>query len=329
MLRYHIAKSMKHIFVINPCAGGKNHVSEIESRIKALDIRAEIYVTKGAGDATKFVSECCSMHKDEPLRIYACGGDGTLNEVVSGVMTLAQEHGCDNIEVGCYPCGSGNDYVKFWENGNFHDLKALTEAQSTEVDVMKIRYHSLPHPHNPQEVELQEFVRYAINTMNYGFEAEVCRVMDEVRRKPIIGGRMSYVTGIVKSLSKGRHNPCRISVDGKPWKDGDVMLASLANGRYAGGGFLCAPRSLNDDGLIEATAISPISVIRFASMIGYYKNGTYLDKPELQDVISHCRARKVTIESNRQFCIGIDGELLFGSHFDVDNIQKAIRFVHT
>lgn len=301
---------MRHIFVINPCAGGEDHADAITQRLQASNIEALVYITQGAKDATRYVDDYCRQHPGEALRFYACGGDGTLNEVVSGVM------GHSNAEVGCYPCGSGNDYVKYWHGVNFNDLQALTKASSVEVDVMKVRYQSDSGP----------ALRYALNTLNFGFEAEVCRAMDEMRRKPLLGGRMAYSSGIVKSLFTGRHNPCRITVDGKLWHEGDLMLASLANGRYEGGGFHSAPRSLNDDGWIEATAIRPISIVRFASIIGSYKNGTYLDRKKLQNIVSYRRAKHLLIESDHPFYIGIDGELLHGNHFEIENLPRALRF---
>ena len=302
---------MKHLFIVNPCAGSKNLSDAIASKLATLDIEAEIHVTQREKDATEYVKDYCRQHPDEPLRIYACGGDGTLNEVVSGVMSGQR------VEVGCYPCGSGNDYVKYWQGVDFFDLKALTEAPSVEVDVMKVRYQS----------DSGLAVRYALNTLNFGFEAEVCRAMDEMRRKPLLGGKMAYPSGILKSLFSGRHNPCRITVDGELWQQGDLMLASLANGQYEGGGFRSAPRSLNDDGWIEVTAIRPISIVRFAGMIGYYKKGTHLDRKKLQKYISYRRAKHLVIESDRPFYIGIDGELLHGSRFEIENLPRSLRFI--
>ncbi len=301
---------MRHIFIINPCAGGEDHADAITQRLQASNIEALVYITQGAKDATRYVDDYCRQHPGEALRFYACGGDGTLNEVASGVM------GHSIAEVGCYPCGSGNDYVKYWHGVDFNDLQALTKASSVEVDVMKVRYQSDSGP----------ALRYALNTLNFGFEAEVCRAMDEMRRKPLLGGRMAYPSGIVKSLFSGRHNPCRITVDGELWHEGDLMLASLANGRYEGGGFHSAPRSLNDDGWIESTAIRPISIVRFASIIGSYKNGTYLDRKKLQDIVSYRRAKHLLIESDHPFYIGIDGELLHGNHFEIENLPRALRF---
>ena len=303
---------MKHIFVVNPCAGGRDSGDDIAVALSQLDIDTEIYETKAVRDATRFVAEWCREHPTEDVRFYACGGDGTLNEVVSGVMaynnsTLSTQHSA--LEVACYPCGSGNDYVKYWGDRDFTDIDALTRGAAVPVDVIRVGD------------------RYCVNTLNFGFEAEVCRTMADVRRKPIIGGRMAYTTGIIKSLATGRRNPCRIMADGEPWFEGDLLLASLANGRYAGGGYKCAPWAENDDGLMELMAIKPMSIARFAKMIGHYERGEHLDMPELHDVIRYRSTAHVLIESEHPFFIAVDGELIQGTRFEVEILPQAINFV--
>lgn len=294
---------MKHIFIINPCAGGEDHSQAIAKKITDLTIDSQIYITQGERDATRYVDSYCHHHSSEPVRFYACGGDGTLNEVVSGAI------GHEGAEVTCYPCGSGNDYVKYFEGVDFHNMKALTEAPTVEVDVMRINGE-----------------RYGLNAMHIGFEAEVCRNMAEVRRKPLIGGKMTYTTAIVKSLLTGRRTYCRITADGEKWHDGDLLLASLANGRYIGGGYKCAPRSQNDDGLLETAIMRPLSLVRFARSIGYYRKGEHLDHEGLRDVMSYRRSKNVIIENDHPFHIGIDGELLYGQRFEVENLHRVLRF---
>ena len=295
--------AMKHLFLINPCAGGTDHSRAIADEVRSLNIDTEIYITRGERDATHYVDDYCRQHPGEAVRFYACGGDGTLNEVVSGAI------GHEGAEVTCYPCGSGNDYVKYFEGADFHNLKALTEAPTVEVDVMRVNGN-----------------RYGLNAMHIGFEAEVCRHMAEVRRKPLIGGKMTYTTAIAKSLAVGRRTYCRLIVDGEMWHDGDLLLASLANGRYVGGGYKCAPRSQNDDGLLEVAVMRPLTLVRFAKSIGYYRKGEHLDREKMRDVVRYRRAQRVVVENDRPFHIGIDGELLQGSRFEVENLHRALRF---
>ena len=299
---------MKHIFVINPKAGGNDSSTYIVEQLKNTAIEAEIYITQGPCDATRFVAErCCQA--DEPLRFYACGGDGTLNEVVSGVMEAA----CSNAEVGCYPCGSGNDYVKNWPDSSFVDLKAMTTSSAQEVDVMRLN--------------VEGKTRYCLNVMNYGFEAEVCRTMNRVRRWPLLGGKMAYVTGIVHCLLHSMHNPCRIAVDGEIWQEGDKLLASAADGRFVGGGFQCAPRAVVDDGQLEVLCVDSLNLIRFAKIIGFYQRGEHLDHSEFSDVVHYCRGQRVLFESDREFCIVVDGELIGCQRVEVECLPKSLKFI--
>ena len=302
---------MKHIFIVNPQAGGKDRSGDIAKQLESLDVASEMYVTLSQHDATRYVRKTIESLSDagsEKLRFYACGGDGTLNEVVSGVLSAkGQPHTA--VEVGCYPCGSGDDFVKNWPETNFKDLAALVHGLSEEVDVMSFNGH------------------YSVNTLNYGFEAAVCRTMAQVRRKPLIGGRMAYTTGIVSSLINGRKNHCRVEVDGELWHEGDLLLLSLANGQFAGGGYHCAPRASVSDGLIEVMAIKPMSVLSFARLIKYYKNGELLDRPELRDIVSHRRGLSVTIDAGAPSFAATDGELVEGQLFEITMIPKAIRFI--
>lgn len=297
---------MNHVFVVNPCAGGKDCGDDIVVALSQLDIDTEIYETTAPRDATRFVSQWCADHVGEAVRFYACGGDGTLNEVVSGAIG----HEC---EVACYPCGSGNDYVKNWPEYDFSDIKALTEGTAQPVDVLRLTVAGM--------------TRYCVNVMNFGFEAEVCRTMELVRRLPLLGGKMAYITGIVHCLLHKRHNPCRISVDGEAWHSGDMLLGSAANGRYVGGGFQCAPRAVVDDGWLEAQCVDALSIPRFLRMIGHYKQGEHLDRPDMHDVVHHRRAHSMVFEWDSEFNIVADGELIRCTRVEAECLPHAAKFV--
>ena len=298
---------MKHVFVVNPCAGMRDCSDEIAARLDIEEIAAEIYVTRGPRDATRFVGQWLRDHAGEDVRFYACGGDGTLNEVVSGVME--GESGSRRVEVACYPCGSGDDFVRYWQGKDFTDIAALVRGTAVPVDVMRVGD------------------RYCVNTLNYGFEAAVCHTMAKVRRVPLVGGSMAYTSGIVASLATGRRNRCRVTVDGEVWLDGEVLLLSVANGQYAGGGYHCAPRAKNDDGQLEVMAVTPMSVVRFAKLIKYYKNGELLDREELRTTVCYRRGSHVEIDPLRDSYIATDGEIVPGRRFDVQCLHNSVNFV--
>lgn len=303
---------MKHIFVVNPMAGGCDSSESIAKALADLHIDSELYTTREPRDATRYVADRLAGAADGPLRFYSCGGDGTLNEVVSGVMLASQSSGgClpAAVEVACYPCGSGDDFVRYWQGVPFADLQALVEGTPVPVDVMRLGD------------------RYCVNTLNYGFEAAVCHTMARVRRFPVAGGRMAYTSGIVASLATGRHNRCRVTVDGEPWLDGEVLLLSVANGQYAGGGYHCAPRAKNDDGLLEVMAVKPMSILRFVQLIKYYKSGELLDREELRSLVSYRRGSSITISPQTDSYVATDGEIVPGNCFEVRCLHHAVRFV--
>ena len=303
---------MKHIFIVNPQAGLKDHTDEIRQHVDALRDEAdcEIYVTKCAGDATSYVRQRC-LDDSTPLRFYACGGDGTINEVVSGVI------GHPHAEMSCIPVGSGNDYVKYYGGAAaFDDFRSLLHGHAHAVDVMKITHASDPAD-----------IRYSINVSNFGFDAIVCKNIIQMRRHPIFGGRHAYTAGIVKALFGGRRTRCRITVDGETMYDSDILFCTLGNGSFVGGAYNCSPRSKNDDGLIEVCTIKPLSLLRFISMIGMYKNGTFIDNPKVQDKVIYRQGRVIDVCGPKPFDFALDGEMLYDTHFHIEQLDKAIRFV--
>ena len=296
---------MKYVFIINPNSGKSELKEELMEKLKKYELVLdyEVYFTKKSKDATKFVSEYCTKYKEDVVFV-ACGGDGTLNEVVSAAINH------ENAIVTCYPCGSGNDFVKVYGGKEkFLDLDNLLNGKEIRIDVMKVND------------------KYAINVTNFGFEAAVCDIANKVRRKKIIGGKRSYTTGIIKAIFTSMKTTCKVTVDDEVLLEPKILLSTVANGMYVGGAYKCAPYSDNEDGLLEVTVIKPISIFRFASLIGLYKSGKYLNKPKLRKFIKYKRARKVVIEAKKDLKICLDGEIYTGSYFKIENMKQALRFI--
>ena len=297
---------MKHIFVVNPAAGTKNAHNEIKEKLalykKPLDY--EIYVTSRSLDATKFVHAYCVENK-YPVRFYACGGDGTLNEVVNGVI------GHNHAEVACYPCGSGDDFVKYYGGKErFINLPLNIEGNAEYIDLMKIGE------------------RYSVNVISFGFDSVVAKTIFNVKRKPVIGGRNSYYTGIARGLFTGMRNKCTVTVDGEALNGKDMLLCTVANGNYVGGHFKCAPRAKNNDGLIEVCFVKPVSVFTFLKLVNKYKEGQHLDDKSFEHMLIYRQGKRVECESpDKNFCISVDGEVIDINRFTVDIVPKAVKFV--
>ena len=332
---------MKHIFIVNPCAGKEDHSDSIRRQLEGLGdgVEWEMYVTRAAGDATRYVQERCAEPHDDTLRFYACGGDGTLNEVLTGLLkppsplkgggvhgdTPLLKH--SNIqafkhsELAAYPCGSGNDYIKYYGTAaDFLDLPRLMNGTVREVDVMQVTGGA------SSQFSIVN-CQFSINVCNFGFDALVCKTMEKVRRWPLLGGANAYTTGILRHIVTGRNTPVTMRVDGEPFFDGRILLCTLANGRYVGGQYKCAPASDNADGLLEVNLFRPMSIARFASLIGSYADGTYPSRKGMDRWHRYRRGMEVEIESPRPLYLCVDGEVLCDTRFHIRNLPRAVPFV--
>jgi len=297
---------MKHIFIVNTVAGEHSCLEEVKKAIanesEAIDY--ELFTPNSAKDNVSQIKEYLEAHPDEEVRFYACGGDGTLNKVASGI------YGYPNASLAVLAYGSGNDYIKYYA-----DLKAFRNVENAmhgtekRIDIMQVNG------------------RFAINATHFGLDSVVAKVMHKIRRYPIIGGKMCYPIAVLRAFLTGMRTKCTVYADGEKLNDGKICLCTIANGKYVGGSYKCAPRSLNDDGWLEVCLIKPVSRIKFALLKKSYTHGTHLDNPKFKDIIVYRRAKQVVIEGGKGFCVSLDGEVLNSERIVVDNKQQAIRFV--
>lgn len=295
---------MKHIFIVNPAAGKENATEKIEAAVKGLNADCEIYHTKAVGDATEYVK---SLPKNgEKYRIYACGGDGTLNEVASGAVFR------EDISVTAVPVGSGNDFVKYYGDvSKFSDIAALVDGVELPIDILQVGDD------------------YAVNMVHFGFDTAVLKTMLNVRRKKIIGGKRAYTTGVAKALISGMKHYCTVKVDGKAVGNSKMLLCTVGNGKYVGGKYKCAPRSDNSDGLMEICHVGTVSRFNFLRLMGAYEKGTHLDDPRLDKYVEYSRGSTVSVDAvpGYEFSYSLDGELHYADSFEIKIHNKALNFV--
>lgn len=295
---------MKHIFVVNPAAGGRDATELVKSVLENLDIDYQIYCTKSPGDATEYVASLSGGK--EHYRVYACGGDGTFNEVASGAV------GVDNISVSIFPCGSGNDYLKYYGKvDDFKDIESLVNGVETSVDVMTVNG------------------KYGVNFVHFGFDSACLKTMLKVRRKWLIGGKHAYTTGVAAAFVSGMKHRCRVTVDGERLGADKMLLCTVGNGKFVGGKYCCAPRSDNSDGLLEICHVNPVSRINFLRLISAYEKGTHLTDARFVKYINYRRGRVVEVESvsGKDLHYSIDGELHFASKFKIEILPKSLKFI--
>jgi len=294
---------MKIYFIVNPASGQGKAYRTIEKKLEDVSFEYEIYLTTGSLDATRFVKEKCEEYKDETLRFIACGGDGTLNEVANGAV------GYENAEVSCCPCGSGNDFVKYYGAENFTDVEALATAPAYPIDLIKIAD------------------TYSINVVHFGFDTCVLKTMLKVKRMKIIGGKNAYNTGVVTAVLTAMKNKAHLHADGELLnEDGTFLLCTAANCSHIGGKFFCAPKARNNDGFIDVCVVKPISRFRLMNLINAYEKGEHLDDPRFKPLIKYRRCKKFEVTAPEGFSISIDGELREINKFTCEIVPGAIKF---
>ena len=297
---------MKYVFIVNPRAGAENTAEKLRAAVDKLPEKddCEVYVTKAQRDATAYVGKWCEEHPGEEVRFIACGGDGTVNEVFSGAA------GRENVSVTCYPCGSGNDFVKaFGGAEKFLDVPALLRASAQPLDLLKVGD------------------RWSDNVVNFGFDTTVAITINEEREKTGNGNKNAYTKGVVKALLTSMKNTFTVKADGETLNpDGKALLCTVANGQYVGGSFKCAPRAKTDDGLIEVCLIKPISRLRFVKILKPYTNGEHLDREDMKDIVVYRQAKKVEITAPAGFAYSLDGEIIYEDKFTVEIVPGAIQF---
>lgn len=299
---------MRHVFLINPAAGGGRGHDELLNKIRtvceARGIDHLIHITQYAGNATEVVREICdTLSAEHTARFYACGGDGTLCEVLAGMAE------CPHAELGLIPCGTGNDFARnATPKDSFFDIDAQIDGEAIPIDLLYAND------------------RPCINMINIGFDCEVVCKKDEYNRKPHFPHKLAYIIGVAATFLHMPGIRARISIDGNPFEDCELQLTTMANGEFCGGGFHSNPRAALCDGQIDVLQILPVSRFTFVRLIGSYKAGTHLDGDKNAAILRTHKCRNLHMQFDHDQNICIDGDVMQARELRVEVIPAAVRF---
>ena len=292
-----------HLFIINPVAGSYNRTEE-SSRIihkicRARKLDYEIRVSTAPGECTRIAREACETGKE--LRIYACGGDGTLNEVVAGVV------GFDNAAVSVYSGGSGNDFVKLFDEPKaFFDLNRLMDADEATFDLIRCN----------EDV--------ALNICSVGLDARIGTDVSNYKRLPLLHGFRAYAASTVVNVIKGISEHYVVEVNGEVIDDEQTMIC-VCNGRYYGGGFNPVPEADPSDGILDVLLVKKVSRVQVPVVIGKYKDGRYKDLPH---IVRHFKTNSIRILCDKPTPINLDGELRTAQVVEMSVANEKVRFFY-
>lgn len=294
---------MKHLFIINPTAGKTDKreyvAQQAEKVFSGRDEEYELYITKAPMDACeKIRTEAAS---GQQLAVYACGGDGTLNECVCGAA------GLPNVAVTHFPCGTGNDFIKTLGEGKekFFDLSELLQGDIVPLDLIDCNG------------------RYSLNICSVGIDARIGVDVHKYSSLPVIGGACGYVVSTAVNFFKGITNRLHVEACGLDLDD-EMTLICACNGRFYGGGFNPVPTAIPNDGIIDFLVIKGISRLTFARLVGKYAKGLFRRYPQY---ITHLRGTEMTIDSREELVVQVDGECMRAKHIEFKMIPGGVNFI--
>jgi len=228
-------------------------------------------------------------------RIIAMGGDGTLHEVVNGIMQLPESK---RPVLGIVPVGSGNDFAHAIGVSMQSDhalARALTgEPSSVDLGLM---------------IDEHDRREYFDNTLGIGFDAVVTI---RSHRLPVVRGFLMYLTAVIQTILLN-HDPAlmQIEIDSKKLEQSNILF-TVCNGPREGGGFFIAPEAKLDDGLLNYAMIKKVSRLMMFRLIPEVMKGTHGNFKQV--TLGTCR--KITVQADRPMYIHADGEIYtsFGSN---------------
>ena len=300
---------MKHVFIVNPSAGradaGIALVPRLIEQLAKMELDYVIEMTERPGHATDLARRYAMTR--EPVRFYACGGDGTLNEVMAGAYQYPE------AEVACLPVGSGNDMIRnFGTKEDFLDLADLVAGSAVPIDLMQVND------------------RICVALASMGLDANVAANMPRYRRIPLVNGSMAYKMSIVENFVKPMGQNMTITVNGTAYT-GKFLLAVVANGGYYGGGVCPAPLARADDGVLDVILVKKISRLRIAGVLGRYMKGNHfcgnVVASDLDDIVTFTRGNDIAIFPEGAVMANLDGECTRQEQMRVTCMPKAGRFV--
>ncbi len=235
--------------------------------------------------------------------VIAMGGDGTVHEVVNGLMQVPEEK---RPVLGVVPAGSGNDFAH-GINASTTQTQALICALNAAASTIDLGVMTDEHGHK----------EYFDNTLGIGFGAIVTI---RSHRLPVLRGFVMYLTAVIQTILLDQ-NPMHMKIesDNETWEE-DVIYLVLCNGSREGGGFLIAPDAKIDDGILHYAMITDVSRAMMFRIVPEVMKGTHGRFKQVR--MGTCK--KFSLTSNRPLYIHADGEIFAGPGTDLRKMSFEI-----
>ncbi len=255
--------------------------------------------------------------------VVAVGGDGTVHEVVNGLLRASSEG--ETIALGVVPLGNGDDFAKMIPpqttiGGKVFDwhlaIKKINKGQTKLFDVARMS--------GDQSTSVQDNQpQYFMNGMDIGFGAQAALNFTKV--PSFLTGMTAYLAAIMKTLIDYRIPKIRIQIDDQEAFEQSTTMTAITNGRCFGSGFWVCPEAQIDDGLLDVMVTQSVGRLKILRLIPKIMKGTHVNEP----ILKNYKARRVDIKSQRPFVVEADGEIPYPQtrNLEVQILDKRLRVI--
>ena len=298
--------------IVNPTAGrgaGARLSPQIAECLRGHGLGFELSTTTAPGHATILAHEAAAQGHEA---LIAVGGDGTVNEVLNGLMqaTCADNRSAaEGIALGVIPIGTGNDFA--FGAGVPLSLQeachAVARGQTRVLDVGRMCADN-------------EEPRYFLNGVGMGFDAQANIESRKIKR---LRGTFLYVVAVLRTLTFYYHSPLiTVRVDGDEFAQPSLLI-SVMNGRRMGGGFYITPSSEMDDGLFDFCVAAQVSRPKMVAFVPRFMRGTHTTDVD----ITMGQGREITVVSESPWVAHLDGEIYgVGAHrYEIELLPQRLR----
>lgn len=288
---------MKHIFLVNKISGkgtAYNNIDTIKKVCEELGVDYKIEVTEYPGHCEEIVK---SYNDQKDITIYSVGGDGTYLDVVNAIN--------NDIPIGLIPCGSGNDYYRYFGGINKDYENLIRNTIKNEPIVV--------------DCGINNYMKFA-NTTSLGIDAKINFDASKMIRKTIITKGPAYILSIIANAIILK--PCNVKmfVDGVDYS-GSYYIISCMNGRFYGNGVEASPSSDLTDGYFDLVLYKKNTRFQVYKTLIKYLSGKATEKDNVQRI----RCKHIEIDSENEMECQSDGENYMTNHLVIDMLEKYIK----
>ncbi len=293
----------KWAVIVNPNAGKtckNHHIGKLKNLLKKYSFHFKLFITENYQHALHLSEE---LVLDGYRKIIAVGGDGTINEIVNGIMNSKLNN---DVILAFIPSGSGNDFVRTIGIPKNYEkaIKLIKENFQKPVDVGQLNN------------------QYFINTLGIGFDAKIAKSANKIK---FVGGILKYILALLENLKNPETYNLAFKTDNDLFRN-ETILLSVGNGKFSGGGFPLTPEASPFDSKADICLVSSISKFELVKSLLMVLRSKHKNHPAV-DIF---QAKGIEVKSDRDVDIYIDGKIPILENyrrFSIKILPKRIKII--